>query len=154
MDLALIYDAKLQAFDLAIDGSDLRAEGSLASAVMVSLMSDRLAESYEVTPGEDRRGWWADAFAGNQHKTGSRLWLLQREKQLQGTVQRCRQYCEEALQWLIDDGLATTVGVTVFIPRTGWIAALIKVHLDDGARGFRFEFDEARQIWRLAGEGA
>lgn len=152
MDLALIYNTQ-QAFDLALASTDLSTEDTLASAVLVSLMCDRLAEPYEVQPGEDRRGWWADAYADNNHKTGSRLWLLEREKQLPGVVQRCQQYCEEALQWFIDDGLATVITVTVFVPRTGWLVALIKFEINDQSRSFRFEFDAARQIWRLAGEG-
>lgn len=153
MDLALTYDPKLQAFDLALAGTDLAAEDTLASAVLVSLLCDRLAATYEVKPGEDRRGWWADAYADNQHQTGSRLWLLEREKQLPGVVLRCKQYCEEALQWFIEDGLAKAITVTVFVPRSGWLAALIKFEVNDGARTLRFEFDQARQVWRLAGEG-
>lgn len=153
MDLALIYNPQLQAFDLAVDGADLAAEDTLASAVLVSLMCDRLAEPYEVKPGEDRRGWWADAYADHSHKTGSRLWLLEREKQLPGVVQRCQQYCEEALQWCIDDGLAKAITVTVFVPRSGWLVALTKFEINEGARTLRFEFDQTTQVWRLAGEG-
>lgn len=153
MDLALIYNPQLQAFDIAVDGTDLAAEDTLASAVLVSLLCDRLAAAYEVNAGEDQRGWWADAFADNQHLTGSRLWLLEREKQLPGVVLRCQQYCEEALQWMLDDGLASAITVTAFIPRTGWLAALIKFQVNGQARSFRFEFDQARQVWRLAGEG-
>lgn len=153
MDLALIYNPTLQAFDLALSGADLASEDTLASAVLVSLLSDRLAERYEVSSGEDRRGWWADAYAGSNHKTGSRLWLLEREKQLPGVVLRCKQYCEEALQWFIDDELAKAITVTVFAPRTGWLAALIKFEINGGARNYRFEFNDATQIWRLAGEG-
>lgn len=153
MDLALIYNPTLQAFDLALFGADLASEDTLASAVLISLLSDRLAERYEVSSGEDRRGWWADAYADSNHKTGSRLWLLEREKQLPGVVLRCKQYCEEALQWFIDDALAKSVTVTVFAPRTGWLAALIKFEIDEGARNYRFEFNDVTQVWRLAGEG-
>jgi phage gp46-like protein len=152
MDLALNYNSALQAFDLAIDGTDLAAEDTLASATLVSLLCDRLAETYEVNPGENRRGWWADAYAENNHKTGSRLWLLERQKQLQSTVIRCQQYCEEALQWFIDDGLAKAIVVTVFVPRSGWLAAIIKFQINGQERSYRFEFDQDRQLWRLAGE--
>jgi len=152
MDFALAYNPAIQAFDLAIDGADLAADDTLASSVLVSLLSDRQVEPYEVKEGEDRRGWWADVFAGTPHKTGSRLWLLERQKQLPSVALRCRQYCEEALQWFIDDGLATAIVVTVFTPRMGWLVALIKFEINNQSRQFRFEFDEARQVWRLAGE--
>lgn len=152
MDLALIYNPTLQAFDLTLAGTDLAFDDTLASAVLVSLLCDRLAATYEVKPGEDRRGWWADAYADNQHQTGSRLWLLEREKQLPSVVLRCKQYVEEALEWCLEDGLASAITVTVFAPRMGWLVAMIKFEINGGARTYRFEFDQARQLWRLAGE--
>jgi phage gp46-like protein len=152
MDLALTYNPTLQAFDLSLAGADLAAEDTLASTVLTSLLCDRLAQGYEITTGQDQRGWWADAFTETPHKTGSRLWLLEREKQLPATVRRCQQYCQEALQWLVDDGLASAVSVTAFVPRTGWLVALIKVTVNNQARNFRFEFNQAVQMWRLGGE--
>lgn len=153
MDLALIYNPTLQDFDLAVSDADLASEDTLASAVLVSLLCDRLAQQYEVATGADRRGWWADAFSESRHLLGSRLWLLEREKQLPGVVLRCQKFCEEALQWLIEDGLAKAVTVTVFIANHGWMVALIKVQINDDARTFRFEFNQATQVWRLANEG-
>jgi phage gp46-like protein len=153
MDLALTYNPTLQAFDLAIDGTDLAADDTLASTVLTSLLCDRLAETYEIPAGQDRRGWWADIFSEKNHQTGSRLWLLEREKQLPSVVKRCEQYCEEALQWLIDDSMASAITVTAFVPRTGWLVAMIKFVVNGQARIHRFEFNEARQVWRLAGEG-
>jgi phage gp46-like protein len=152
MDLALIFNPELQEFDLALDGADLATDDTLASAVLVSLMSDRLAQPYEVKPGQDRRGWWADAFDDIPHLTGSRLWLLEREKQLPAVVKRCKDYCEEALEWFIDDGLAKAINVAVFTPRMGFLVAVIKFELDGGSRNYRFEFDESTQVWRLAEE--
>lgn len=152
MDLALIYDPKLQEFDLALDGADLATDETFASCVLVSLLCDRLVEDYEVRPGQDRRGFWADAFNDNGHKTGSRLWLLNREKQLPSVVLRCKQWCEEALAWCIEDGLAKSITVSVFVPRMGWLVAMIKFELDAGSRTLRFEWDQATQVWRLAGE--
>lgn len=153
MDLALVYNPALQAFDLSVKGADLAGDDTLASAVLVSLLCDRMAQTYEVPAGQDRRGWWADSFADEQHLTGSRLWLLAREKQLPSVVQRCKRYCEEALAWLIEDGLASAITVTVFVPRTGWLVAMIKFAVNGRARNYRFEFDQATQVWRLAGEG-
>jgi phage gp46-like protein len=152
MDLALTYNPALQGFDLSLSGVDLTTEDTLASVVLTSLLCDRLAQAYEVKAGEDRRGWWADAYAPNNHQTGSRLWLLEREKQLASVVQRCKQYCEEALQWLVDDGLVSTLSVTVFVPRMGWLVAMIGATLNGQSRNYRFEFDQATQVWRLAGE--
>ncbi len=152
MDLALTFNPALQAFDLSLAGADFKTDTTLASAVLVSLLSDHQAQAYEVASGQDPRGWWADAFATVPHQTGSRLWLMEREKQLASTVQRCKQYCEEALAWMLADGLATRVVATVFVPRTGWLVALIALQLNGASRQYRFEFDQAAQVWALAGE--
>lgn len=152
MDLALNYSQQLKTFDLALAGDDFAAEDTLVSAMLVSLFADRLAAVHEVAAGEDRRGWWADAFADGRHLTGSRLWLLEREKELPGVILRCKLYCEEALQWFIDDGLAKSVDVAVFRTRPGVVVAIIKIALNGSVRSFRFEYDVERQVWRLSEE--
>lgn len=161
MDLALTLNATSGEFDLAIDQAtgDFAREDTLTTAVMLSLMCDRLAEAHEVPAGEDRRGWWADAFAAvNQDAVkadsfGSRLWLLAREKQTPETEQRLREYIAEALQWLVDDELAEDLVVTVFRPRIGWYTALVDLKLESRSRRYRFEWDTATQSLQLAGEG-
>jgi phage gp46-like protein len=151
MDLALAFNPELQVFDLASDGADLATDDTLASIALASLLCDRLVEKYEVPPGADCRGWWADVYADIPHKTGSRLWLLERNKQLPSIVKRCEQYCQEALAWMVTDELCKAVRVTVFAV-AAMLVAMIKLDLPSGSRNFRFEFDEVRQIWRLAGE--
>lgn len=65
----------------------------------------------------DRRGWWADMalpLANAPPPTdliGSRLWLLSRRKLTEQTRLDAITYCIEALQWLLDDGLAAAVDV-------------------------------------------
>lgn len=154
MDLALTYDKTLDAFDISVDAlkADLLADESLTSAIILSLMTDRTALASDVEPGADRRGWWADAFADNGDQFGSRLWLLAREKQTPQTISRARAYVTEALKWLVDDGVATAVDVAVFAPRMGWLVAQVELRLASGSRRFRFEWSDAAQLWRLAGE--
>lgn len=163
MDIALRYSASLKGLDIVVDATtaDLVHEDTLTTAVMLSLLCDRTAQAHEVDAGTDRRGWWADAYAREQAQDaardgadafGSRLWLLAREKQVPETQQRLRAYVHEALQWLVDDGMALGQEVTVFIPRTGWYAALIDLQLQEGNRRFRFEWDGSAQQWHLAGE--
>ncbi len=152
MDLALVYNPDIAAFDVAVQAHDLVGDDTLASAVLVSLLCDRQAQPYEVPAGQDPRGWWADAYGLQWHATGSRLWLLEREKQLPGVLLRCKQYVEECLAWCLDDGLATAVNVAVFTPRVGWLVAVVGFMLNGVARNFRFEFDQEQQRWRLGQE--
>lgn len=153
VDLALTFNPEIDGLDISLDGVDLRHEDTLMTAAMLSLLCDRAAQPHEVPDGTDRRGWWADTYAENQGDAfGSRLWLLAREKQLPEVVQRARRYFREALQWLVDDGLAKSLEVSAFVPRMGWLLVDVVVGLAGGSRRYRFEWNDGSQAWRLAGE--
>ncbi len=116
MDIALRYDNDRQLADLVIQDGDLLADEGLETAVLISLFTDREAEPGDVEPGEDRRGWWGDALNDNpQDRIGSRLWLLARETLSDATLRRAEDYSKEALQWMIEDGVAEAVNVTASI---------------------------------------
>lgn len=125
MDVAIIWNGAQARGDWSIQNSDLALGNPLQSAIMVSLFSDRVAPDtlsnldqdvgMSAAPDaagsnhNDRRGWWGDAFA--QEPIGSRLWQLQRViKAGQTSVLReAEAICQEALQWLIDDGVVASV---------------------------------------------
>lgn len=101
---------------------DLELDEGLQTAVVISLFTDRRADEGDVLPGlgDDRRGWWGDAFplvAGD--KIGSKLWLLAREKQTPAALGRAEQYAREALAWLVEDQVASRVDVTASAPSRG-----------------------------------
>lgn len=83
----------------------------LRSAVYVSLATDRRAADDDALPNNsgDKRGWWGDTY--RRQAIGSRLWLLAREKQTPETLMRAEEYTREALQWLLDSGVAQSVDV-------------------------------------------
>ena len=101
----------------------------LESAVLVSLFTDRVAPIQPSSldqsvgiglPGQngnDRRGWWGDAYA--TVPIGSRLWQLARliKANASAALAEVEDVCGEALQWLIDDGVAQTVTA-----KATWIA--------------------------------
>ena len=106
--------ATLGTFDWLVDGASLASDDDVQTAVILSLFTDRRAKDDDELPDarSDRRGWWGDAYADvDGDQIGSRLWLLARQKRVASTLQRAQQYASEALQWLIDDGVASTVGV-------------------------------------------
>lgn len=95
-------------------GNDLLADDGLETAVIISLFSDKRLPAGQ-TPNDgtnDPRGWWGDIGDEDGKQLGSYLWLLWREKVLPSTVARAIEYCKDALQWMIDDGIAATVNVT------------------------------------------
>ena len=115
--------------DFALDGFLLAEDDGLVTAVIISLFTDRQASVDDALPdGLDRRGWWGDDFgaiAGD--KIGSRLWLNESAKQLGAVLQRDREYARQALQWLLDDGVASAVDVVASNPRSGVRALAIAV---------------------------
>lgn len=103
----------------------------LTRAVLISLFSWRRAESDDHTP--DPYGWWGDTWPTVQNdRIGSRLYLLKRRKLTNKTPQDAREYMQQALAWMTEDGVAARVYVTA--ERTGidTLAAGITIYQRDG----------------------
>jgi phage gp46-like protein len=124
-DLALRWNDETVSADLMLSGGALAMDDGLRTAILISLFSDaRAAEDADLPEaGDDRRGWWGDQFAAgagpdagsaaDRNRIGSLLWLLHRAKATSANLQLARQSAEEALAWLVRDGVAARVGVTV-----------------------------------------
>ncbi len=105
-------------FDLAMEKNDFALDDTLKTAVIISLFTDHRVSVDELPEGDqDRRGWWADVLNEDQDRIGSKLWILKREKITPEILDRFKSYCEEALQWLINDRIAESVAV--FVERSG-----------------------------------
>ncbi|SNS05458.1 Mu-like prophage protein gp46 [Humidesulfovibrio mexicanus] len=133
MDIAVAF--KTFSGDLSIQGGDLAKEDGLVTAVTLSLFLDaRARDDDEIPDGtSDRRGWWADAYSGLAgDSTGSRLWLLSREKQLSEVLERAREYAAEALDWMVKDAVAKTVQVEASAPGNGVLALDIRIERPNG----------------------
>jgi phage gp46-like protein len=136
-----------QGADYAVDSLGLVEDEGLQTAVILSLFTDRRAEADDVIPDgtTDRRGWWADAYpAVDGDRIGSRLWLLSREKQLNSVVNKAREYAQEALAWMIEDGIAASVDIQASIVRTGVLGLTVAISQPNGAAAnYRYEY-----LWR------
>ena len=116
--------------DWELNGAQLQSGNDLATAVLISLFTDRQARADDVIPDgtTDRRGWWADGDV----LIGSRLWLLDRSKQTTETLNRAYDYITEALQWMIDDGVVMQFGVNVQWMNPGQLGANVVAYRSDG----------------------
>ncbi len=126
--------------DLETGMTGLVKEDGLNTAVLISLLTDRRAEPDDRLPtddgrtsiiGADRRGWAGDAL-DTDYRIGSRLWLLVREKQTEETRRRAESYCREALQWMIDDGIASAIAIDAQWAGLGRLDAGIVIDLIEG----------------------
>lgn len=116
-DLKIVWNAGLAEGDFEASDGDLLNEDGLETAAIISLFTDRRANDDDILPFEadSKRGWWGDLAApeieGDQ--IGSKLWLLMREKTTERTLERARQYIQNALAWMIEDGIAASIGIDV-----------------------------------------
>lgn len=127
MDIALRYDPEARAYDLALEAGDLAADETLQTAVLLSLYTDRRAHPSDALPdgSTDRRGCWSDAYSARP--AGSRLWLIDREKELGTVLRRAREYGEESLAWIVEDGIADDVEVDAQHLRRGVLQLLVTI---------------------------
>lgn len=143
MDIALNYFINKRLIDVSMDGPDLKVDEDLATSIIISLFTDRLANSDDVLPVgvEDRRGWWGDTYnpiAGDLH--GSRLWLLYREKLIPEVLIKARTYCYEALQWLVEDNIAHSILVTTAKVSNDILGIQVDVQKPQGIQTFKFQY--------------
>lgn len=142
MDIETFWDAANGRGDWRMSPSgQLLADHDLKTAALISLFTWRRAKADDVLPEPNatRKGCWIDAISGRA--MGSRLWLLQREKQLQEVVERAREYAEESLDWLVDDGVCESVEVVCEIVATGVLGMQVIFTRDlNTTVKFQFEF--------------
>jgi phage gp46-like protein len=131
-DISTFWDVANARGDWALAGADLASGSDLATAVLVSLFTDRAADPDDAIPDgtTDPRGWWGDTGAASP--IGSKLWLLARAKATEAVRLRARDYAEQALQWLLDDGVAAEVAVTAAWARPDLLALDVVIAEPDG----------------------
>jgi len=113
-DIRTVWDAAVARGDWMLSEGALLTGADLSTAMLVSVFTDAMAAPDDVIPDGtgDPRGWWGDQFDPDA-PLGSKLWLLEREKQTQTTLNRAYDYLAEALRWLIDDGVVARFDISV-----------------------------------------
>ena len=113
---------------------------ALATAVIVALGTDRLAEPEDILPdpdSTDRAGWWGDMDAAelfNGWPIGTRLWLLKRssivgpEAPEGSTLSRVEEYISEAIQPFMDLKIASSFDVQAVRAGVNRIDALVVIY--------------------------
>lgn len=128
----------------------LDASAQIASAVVISLFTDKRAPEGWRPDVTDRRGWWGDAVAAEgeaPEEIGSHLWLLKNEVATERVAALAQTYATEALAWMLRDQVAASVTVEAGLienPRRGiWLD--IRIAGRDGALAYSQRFE---RLWR------
>jgi phage gp46-like protein len=137
-DIAIKTQNKV--FGLRVENGDLAKDEGLETAVLISIFTDKRISDDELPTGEtSKRGWWGDVFPNvDQDQIGSRLWLLERVKRTAETLRKSEDYIKEALNWLIEDGVAASIEVTSSYDENNQLVAALTV-IKPGGRQSRFQ---------------
>lgn len=105
--------------DLSVINGGVDIEQGLETAVMMSLFTWGRANDDDILPdstSDDLRGWWGELASPEVEgdKFGSRLWIYtERAKTTEKVLMGVKNAAQEALRWMIEDGVAAKVDVDV-----------------------------------------
>ena len=129
-----------------LDGQPLAASDAYARALAISLFTWRRVQDSDPLDSVDRQGWWADGIEPSMPSgIGSRLWLLARRKLDAQPMRDAEDYTREALQWWLDQRVASAVDVAVARVGDEAIVISVAITLRDGRRLTA----EIQDLWSL-----
>lgn len=128
--IMLRWDNETQQGVIVVDEhNQIQTDGGLETAALMSLFDEAPAGDDDGIPaGEPRGGWWGDSYAEVPGDVqGSRVWLARRRPSTSATIAELEQWVAEGLQWMLDDGIASSV--TPIVERTELEAVSISVEV-------------------------
>ncbi len=141
-DIALKADAAGNIFDIDFGIYGFDSDDGLQTSIIISLFTDRrLPVGVDHPEGlNDPRGYWGDVAEADGFQWGSLLWTLYRQVITNAVVTSCREFCEQALQWMIDDGIAESITVTSERAGTYQISISIEIVKKDTRETLRYSY--------------
>ena len=104
---------------------DVTGDSGLDTAVYISLFTDARQDDASATDMSDLRGWWGDEFGA----IGSNLWQLTRGKLTDEALAQAQVWAQDALQWMVTDGVVASV--TASVTRIGLYAISIVIQIQE-----------------------
>jgi phage gp46-like protein len=137
LDIALIYDPETRCADMAFNGRDFVVDTTPATPLIISVGCERRARPDDVLPDAvsdflkpstfiAARGSPCDSLNPPGRLTGSRMWLLQRQKQTEAVRKAAETYLAEACDRFNTD-LGLAVQITVRWLRPGMLGYRVRV---------------------------
>lgn len=129
----------------------LRSRMGLHTAILISLFTDKRLPEGMTPPNDDRdpRGWWGDSIKLDDEpegETGSLLWTLERGHLDPEVVALAKDYAEEALQSIVDQGAVERFEVETEADQVrGFLIIRVRAYDPAGAIAYDTQFDF---LWR------
>lgn len=125
-------------FALSLANNDIQTDDGLETAIALSLFTHKRVTAEEKPEGvAGRGGFWGDQFLAAP--MGSKLWLLDRSKETPEILNLAEQYADEAIAWVVDDGLASRASVSATFDKG---AIVLSVSIERGEDSQIFKFSE------------
>jgi len=119
MDIKILFEDEFKDYgasgEILFEENDAALDYGLTNLVLASLFTDKRAFPDDEIPDgtTKRRGWWGDTVSDTEDDTiGSRLWLLSRSKTTNDVLNKAKGFIDEALEWMVEDGLVAEIEVT------------------------------------------
>ncbi len=120
-------------FSLNAITAPLSSKTGLTHAIMQSILNH--AESTQNDRARmginERGGHWSNELLA---MVGSRDWTLRREKLTSQTLNQAKRFYEDALAWLVNDGHAKTITVSVWEEEPNVMGRTVTVTVIDGTK--------------------
>jgi len=142
--------------DISLADRDVERDAGLETATLITIGSNQRADDEDPLPdnSDDRGGWWGDTIpVVPDDAVGCKLWLLRRAKTEPEVLSSAREYLRDGFQWMIDDGLASSVDITVVRARTPEPTLLMTIGIERPEADplyYRFFYNWEAQILRRA----
>jgi phage gp46-like protein len=145
IDAVLSHDDETGLFDFQLDElGGILTDDFLDTAILYSIYGERRADVSEVTESHLRRGSINNEF--RDYENGSKLWLYEQARLTRTVLNNIEFETRTALQWLVDDGLASAITEVVATVQSGRVLLNVII-LRINSRIYKKSFD----LWENTG---
>lgn len=147
-DVRLALDEVSGLYDLVIDAdvADIASIQGMETAIETSLFTDSRAPESLVPSPEYRRGWVANTLTAQaQRELGGIVWVFDQSRITQDTLNQLQLAALASFDWMISDGVARNITVSVDQVRGAVYITLIYEEPTGDVKRYK-------ALWRKTGE--